>query len=92
MPGDRLSAQRVTGAVRASRAAFREGLREAGYVEGQNVALDFRWPRANTICLPTLRGRSGAPSSGCDRIGRRDAAALAAKSVTGRSDRVQRRR
>jgi len=29
--------------------AFHEGLGETGYVEGQNLAIEFRWPRGKMI-------------------------------------------
>src|SRR5262245_19807242 len=35
-------------------AGFREGLRELGYVEGQNIKLDARWAEGNYDRLPTL--------------------------------------
>jgi putative tryptophan/tyrosine transport system substrate-binding protein len=34
--------------------AFRAGLKDAGYAEGQNVAIDFRWGEGQYNRLPTL--------------------------------------
>jgi putative ABC transport system substrate-binding protein len=63
-------------------AAFRQGLAETGYVEGQNLAVEYRWAESHYDRLPALAG---------DLVGRKvdviaatggPASARAAKSAT----------
>jgi putative ABC transport system substrate-binding protein len=34
--------------------AFRQGLKETGFVEGQNVAVEYRWARGQYDRMPEL--------------------------------------
>jgi putative ABC transport system substrate-binding protein len=49
---------------------FRQGLKETGYVEGENVAIVYRFAENQTDRLPEPGGRSGSPPSYSDRDGR----------------------
>ena len=52
--GDRVPQQPSPDAYARTAARFRQGLKETGYVEGENVAIEYRWAEDQNDRLPAL--------------------------------------
>src|SRR3954453_24156922 len=62
--------------------AFHQGLKETGYVEGQNVAMEYSWAENQMARLPTLAAELVHRAVSVITAGGSPASALAAKSAT----------
>jgi putative ABC transport system substrate-binding protein len=62
--------------------AFRQSLKEVGYTEGQNVAIEYRWAKDQIARLPILAAELVQHQPSVIVAGGSPASALAAKSAT----------
>ena len=63
-------------------AAFRQSLREGGFIEGQNIAIEFRWAEDQYLRLPKLAAELVDRRVAVIFAGGGNISALAAKAAT----------
>ena len=80
--GGWLSQCRIAGPVRARCACVSPGLSETGYVEGRNVAIEYRWAENQYDRLPELAAELVRRRVSVITTGSSTLAALAAKAAT----------
>jgi putative ABC transport system substrate-binding protein len=63
-------------------AAFRQGLKEEGYIEGQNIAIEYRWAEGQYDRLPALADDLVSRKVAVIMVGGGGVTALAAQQAT----------